>query len=98
MAKCANCKADAYYSVENPGAQHQAFCIDHLPKILNPEYLPHYVKRIADELAAKVENVASPKSSKKKVENTTVILDTTPVAVEPEAVVETPVETEPAAE
>jgi hypothetical protein len=87
MAKCENCADDATYSIENPGAQHQKFCKEHLPKILNPLNLPAYVKALVSE----VEKVVTPKASKKKVE------EPAPV-VEAEPVVETPVESEPAAE
>ena len=81
MAKCENCADNASFSVENPGAQHQAFCKEHLPKVINQLKLPAYVKTID----AAAEKPAAPK--KKKTE------ETTPAPVEVEAVAEVVEET-----
>jgi hypothetical protein len=98
MAKCANCANEAYYSVENPGAQHQAFCKEHLPKILNPLRLPPYVKEIGLDTPAPAVTPAATKTKKKEAvekikEPAPVIEETTPAPVEVEAVAEVAKET-----
>lgn len=53
MVKCLNCAKDAVFSVENPGAVHQAFCAKHLPVFFNVNDLPHHVKLITKTEAPK---------------------------------------------
>lgn len=33
--KCANCESPAVYDVQNPGAEDQVFCAEHLPWFIN---------------------------------------------------------------
>ena len=69
MAKCDNCDKSAAYMLQNPGANEQSFCKDHLPWFVNEGNL--FLRKIeakAEEIIKKAESVIKP-ASKKKVAN-----------------------------
>lgn len=50
MQKCLNCNEPAHYTVKNVGASTQYFCVDHLPRFINPTKLLDHVSLYKPEL------------------------------------------------
>lgn len=101
MQKCLNCKEPAHYTVKNPGASTQYFCISHLPNFINANKLPDHVTRFTPEVpevtnvvATPVEEVAPAKTKKKSTAKSEPVVETPAVeeVVVEEVLTEAPTE------
>lgn len=97
MQKCLNCVERAHYTVKNPGASAQYFCMVHLPKFINVNKLPDHVTLFTPEVP-RITNVVTnpeveevPVKPKKKAKAAAPVAEE-PVVEEAPAVEEAPVE------
>jgi hypothetical protein len=65
MTKCALCDTKAAYKLNNPGAEVQLYCVEHLPWFINRRVLPAHVEVLNEPKPDQKEQNESRKNSNK---------------------------------